>query len=130
MTASKWVAAPLSIRWPQAGETRSVHARTGDFARSSFSVSAIGLATNFAQFALSFTPIDPRITIGLWSVAWPAVCTGRKSFRSLLSFVKESETMKKLDLFAIKLAKFGLVMLLGGVVSAHPGIEGTSIDNH
>ena len=38
--------------------------------------------------------------------------------------------MKKLDLLAIKLAKFGLEMFLGGIVSAHPGVEGTAIDSH
>ena len=131
MTASLWVAAPRSIPCPRAGDFLAVLVGPATVARSSIGVTTIGLAANLAQSALSFTPIDPRITIGLGSVAWPAVCAWRSVFRSTSSFMtKEFGTMKKLSLFAIRLAKFDLVMLLGGIVSAHPGVEGTAIDSH
>ena len=123
MTASLWGARPRSIFWPQVGEVLPVLVGPAT-ARPSLGVAAIQLAANFAQAALSLTPIDPPITYWLSPAAWPAPMTGRGLFRLILFLVTESGTMKKLNMFSAALAAFGLMMLLSDEVSAHPGVEG------
>ena len=47
------------------GETLAVPVGPAAIARPSLGVATVELAANFAQSALSFTPIDPRITVNL-----------------------------------------------------------------
>ena len=123
MTASLGGFAPRSIFWPQVGEIVPGLVEPATTARSSLGVAAMQLAANFAQSALSLTPIDPRITTWLSPAAWPVLWAGRSEFRRILSLVTEFGTMKKLSLSLAVLAA-GLMMVLNGSVSAHPGIEG------
>ena len=125
MPKSQWASEPRSNFWPQVGEILPFLVGPAFVTRPSIGVAAMQLATNFAQSALSLTPIDPRITCWCSPAAWPAFSAGRTAVRRVLSPFKEFGKMTRLSRLAAICAAAGKLSVLYNSVWAHPGVEGS-----